>query len=163
MKDMFSPWPRWKTAPADLQEMRKGLSDQERGGTTFDPEGEATLYLQALADSKGFEGMISPTQKLTGGNAAAVDRNRHRRENPCCSRRAQDLMATEASREKVEGVIREEVRHAADLRVPSTRPRGHASPGNLHGCIDTTSGSPAMLNCGWQWPGQQDRAGKGRI
>ncbi|HQI26949.1 MAG TPA: ferritin family protein [Sedimentisphaerales bacterium] len=49
-----------------FQEMRKSLTEREKGETAFDPYNEATLYLQALADSKGFEGMKSPTQKLTG-------------------------------------------------------------------------------------------------
>ncbi len=35
--------------------MRKDLSDQERKPTVFDPEGEAALYLQALADLRVFD------------------------------------------------------------------------------------------------------------
>ncbi len=35
--------------------MRKDLSDQERKPTVFDPEGEAALYLRALADLRVFD------------------------------------------------------------------------------------------------------------
>jgi rubrerythrin len=99
--------------------MRKSLSDQEKRGTTFDPDNEATLYLQALADSKGFEGMISPTQKLTGKESPrqlleiAIDAEKN---SVLFYVGLKDLMATAASRDRIEGVIREEVRHVADLR-----------------------------------------------
>jgi rubrerythrin len=102
-----------------FQEMRKSLSDQEKRGTTFDPDNEATLYLQALADSKGFEGMISPTQKLTGKESPrqlleiAIDAEKN---SVLFYVGLKDLMATAASRDRIEGVIREEVRHVADLR-----------------------------------------------
>ena len=49
-----------------FEEMRKELSGRGKGSTVFDPYDEAVMYLQALADSKGFEGMRSPTEKLTG-------------------------------------------------------------------------------------------------
>jgi rubrerythrin len=102
-----------------FQEMRKGLSDQEKGGTTFDPDNEAVLYLQALADSKGFEGMISPTRKLTGKEsprelleiAIAAEKN-----SVLYYVGLKDLVPTEASRDRVEAIIREEMQHLADLR-----------------------------------------------
>ena len=35
-------------------DLRKGLSEKEKTATTFDPEGEAALYLRALADTRVF-------------------------------------------------------------------------------------------------------------
>ena len=35
-------------------ELRKDLSEQDKTATTFDPEGEAALYLRALADTRVF-------------------------------------------------------------------------------------------------------------
>ncbi|MBW1822757.1 MAG: ferritin family protein [Deltaproteobacteria bacterium] len=35
-------------------ELRKDLSEKEKTATTFDPEGEAELYLRALADTRVF-------------------------------------------------------------------------------------------------------------
>ena len=34
--------------------MRKELAEQEKAGTVFDPQGEAALYLKALADTRVF-------------------------------------------------------------------------------------------------------------
>ncbi len=35
-------------------DLRKGLSEKEKTATAFDPEGEAALYLRALADTRVF-------------------------------------------------------------------------------------------------------------
>lgn len=102
-----------------FQEMRKSLTEQEKGETVFDPYNEASLYLQALADSKGFEGMKSPTQKLTGKEstqevleiAIGAEKN-----SVLYYVGLKDLVPPEIGRDKVETIIREEVRHIADLR-----------------------------------------------
>jgi len=102
-----------------FQEMRENLTEQEKGETAFDPYNEATLYLQALADSKGFEGMKSTTQKLTGKEsvkelleiAIGAEKN-----SVLYYVGLKDLVPAEAGREKIEAIIREEVRHVADLR-----------------------------------------------
>lgn len=102
-----------------FKEMRKSLSEQEKAETVYDPYGEASLYLQALADSKGFEGMKSPTQKLTGKEsvqevleiAIGAEKN-----SVLYYVGLKDLVPAGMGRDKVEAVIREEVRHIADLR-----------------------------------------------
>jgi len=102
-----------------FQAMRKSLTEQEKGETAFDPYNEASLYLQALADSKGFEGMKSPTQKLTGKEsvqelleiAIGAEKN-----SVLYYVGLKDLVPAEAGRDKIETIIREEVRHVADLR-----------------------------------------------
>ena len=48
-----------------FQQMRKQLSEQEKT-LVFDPDDQSALYLQAMADSRGWEGRISPTKELTG-------------------------------------------------------------------------------------------------
>jgi len=102
-----------------FHEMREDLTEQEKGETAFDPYNEATLYLQALADSKGFEGMKSSTQKLTGKEsvrelleiAIGAEKN-----SVLYYVGLKDLVPAEAGRERIEAIIREEVRHVADLR-----------------------------------------------
>ncbi|MHC4756037.1 MAG: ferritin family protein, partial [Planctomycetota bacterium] len=47
-----------------FQLMRKQLTEAEKQATTFDPDNQAALYLQAMADSRGTEGKKSLTQKL---------------------------------------------------------------------------------------------------
>ena len=102
-----------------FQEMRLGLSDQEKGGTTFDPDNEAALYLQAMADTKGFEGMKSPTQKLTGKESMeelfeiAIEAEKN---SVLFYVGLKGMVAARAGSDKVENIIREEVGHAAQLR-----------------------------------------------
>jgi rubrerythrin len=106
-----------------FQAMRKDLSEQEKGETAYDPYNEASLYLQALADSKGFEGMRSPTQKLTGKEsvgelleiAIGAEKN-----SVLYYVGLKDLVPAGAGRDKVEAIIREEIRHIADLRRRQT-------------------------------------------
>lgn len=102
-----------------FQQMRKSLRDQEKGGTTFDPEGEASLYLQGMADDRGFEGMRSRNVKLTGKEstrelleiALSAEKN-----SILYYVGLKSFVPEEAGKDKIEGIIMEEVRHAADLR-----------------------------------------------
>ncbi len=102
-----------------FQQMRKTLSDQDRGGTTFDPEGEASFYLQAMADDRGFEGMKGRGTKLTGKEstpelleiAIGAEKN-----SILYYVGLKEMVPTESGRDKVQTIISEEVRHAADLR-----------------------------------------------
>lgn len=102
-----------------FREMRKTLTEQEKGETAYDPYNEASLYLQALADSKGFEGMRSPTQKLTGKESVrelleiAVEAEKN---SVLYYIGLKNLVPAEAGRDRIEGIIREEIRHVADLR-----------------------------------------------
>jgi rubrerythrin len=102
-----------------FQQMRTTLSDQEKGGTTFDPEGEASLYLQAMADDRGFEGMRGRNVKLTGKESTrelleiAINAERN---SILYYVGLKEMVPTEVGRDKVETIIREEVSHAADLR-----------------------------------------------
>jgi rubrerythrin len=102
-----------------FEEMRTSLGEREKEATVFDPYNEASLYLQAMADSKGFEGMKSPTVKLTGREsvpelldiAIGAEKN-----SVLYYVGLKDMVPAEAGRDKVEAIIREEVRHIADLR-----------------------------------------------
>ena len=102
-----------------FQQMRTTLSDQDKGGTTFDPEGEAPLYLQAMADDRGFEGMKGRNIKLTGKEstrelleiAIGAERN-----SILYYVGLKEMVPTDTGKEKVETIIREEVGHAAELR-----------------------------------------------
>ena len=100
-------------------QMRKTLSDREKEETTFDPEGEASFYLQAMADDRGSEGKKSPTVKLTGQEstqelfdiAIGAEKN-----SILYYVGLKALVPDGAGRDKVEAIIREEVSHLAELR-----------------------------------------------
>lgn len=102
-----------------FQEMRQGLRGQEKGETAFDPDGEASMYLQTMADSKGSEGMKNPTEKLTGNEseeellniAIGAEKN-----SVLYYVGLRELVSAKAGKDKVEAIIKEEVRHVADLR-----------------------------------------------
>jgi len=102
-----------------FQQMRTTLSDQDKGGTTFDPEGEASLYLQAMADDRGFEGMKGRNVKLTGKESTrelleiAINAEKN---SILYYVGLKEMVPTETGRDKVEAIIREEVGHAAELR-----------------------------------------------
>ena len=110
-----------------FQQMRQGLSDQEKDGTTFDPDNEATLYLQAMADTKGFEGMKTQTQKLTGKESmeelfeVAIEAEKN---SVLFYVGLKAMVPTRAGTDKVEAIIREEVGHAAQLRRQLAAIRG---------------------------------------
>lgn len=110
-----------------FQEMRQSLSDQEKGGTTFDPENEAALYLQAMADTKGFEGMKSRTQKLTGKESMeelfeiAIEAEKN---SVLFYVGLKGMVPARAGQDKIEHIIREEVGHAAQLRRQLAAIRG---------------------------------------
>lgn len=49
-----------------FESMRSSLTEDEKGGNTYDPYDEAALYLEAMADTHGGEGSPSAADSLTG-------------------------------------------------------------------------------------------------
>ena len=102
-----------------FQAMRKELKAREKEPTSFDPFDEASLYLQTLADGKGSEGMRAPMIKLTGREsmqeileiAIGAEKN-----SVLFYVGLKGMVPAGAGRDKIEAIIREEVRHAADLQ-----------------------------------------------
>jgi len=120
MKDLFLNMATMEDGHLQtFQTMRQELAAQEKSATAFDPYNEASLYLQTMADGKGSEGMKSPTEKLTGNEssqelleiAIAAEKN-----SVLFYVGLKDLVTAKAGRDKIEVIIREEVKHVADLR-----------------------------------------------
>ena len=101
-----------------FQEMRKELTEGEKAETVFDPDNEAALYLQTMADSRGIEGKKSRTEKLTGSESVieiieiAMDSEK---ESVVFYTGLKGLVPAKAGKEKVEGIIAEEISHIAYL------------------------------------------------
>lgn len=57
---------------AAFKEMRKELGRRENEPTTFDPYGEAALYLKAMADGRVFDLKEDPAAKLKGDESLAA-------------------------------------------------------------------------------------------
>ena len=103
---------------ATFQEMRKQLSGQEKGWTVFDPDNQSVLYLQAMADARGFEGKITPTKELTGRETlkeileTALNSEK---ESIVFYFGLKGLVPVRAGRDKVEAIIVEELSHITTL------------------------------------------------
>lgn len=101
-----------------FQEMRKQLTDQERQLSTFDPENEAGMYLQAMADAHGSEGKVTPSQKLTGKESIVevieIALNAEK-ESVVYYFGLKSMVPAKAGQDKVEAVILEELNHITTL------------------------------------------------
>jgi len=101
-----------------FQEMRENLSEEEKTAETFDPDNEAKLYLQSMAEVHGTEGRVSPAQKLTGKETIeellkiAVNAEKN---SVVFYVGLKSLVPAKSSKDKVEGIIREEMGHLAKL------------------------------------------------
>ncbi|UCG48908.1 MAG: ferritin family protein [Phycisphaerales bacterium] len=101
-----------------FEQMREQLTGRETGATVFDPDNEAALYLQTMADSHGSEGMKSPAMKLTGREStkqvleAAIGAER---DSVLFYVGLKDLVPANAGKDKVEAVIKEEISHIATI------------------------------------------------
>ena len=99
-------------------EMREQLSDAEREVVTFDPENEAALYLDAMADSHGTEGKKSVTEELTGDESIteivsiAISAEK---DSVVFYSGLKSLVTDAAGKSKVEKIIAEELSHLGSL------------------------------------------------
>jgi rubrerythrin len=103
-----------------FQEMRKELGPEEKEHLTFDPDNQAILYLQAMADSHGTEGKKSRTDKMTGNESAkeifeiAIAAEK---DSVVFYTAIKELVDAGTGRDKVDAVISEELGHLAVLKT----------------------------------------------
>ena len=101
-----------------FEEMRKKLSGQEKGWAIFDPDNQSALYLQAMADARGYEGKITPMEELTGSETpkkileTALNSEK---ESVVFYFGLKELVPVKAGRDKVEAIIIEELSHITTL------------------------------------------------
>ncbi len=101
-----------------FKEMRKDLSEAEKGGTTYDPDDQAILYLQTMADSHGTEGKKNINEMLTGTESIkeileiALEAEKN---SVVFYFGLKSLVSEQAGRDKVEGIIKEELSHITTL------------------------------------------------
>ena len=104
---------------AIFQAMRKELGKADKEPVTFDPDNQAAVYLQAMADAKGFEGKISPGLKLSGRESLsdilsiAINAERN---SVVFYVGLKTLVQTDPSRKRIEKIIGEEMGHIAVLQ-----------------------------------------------
>jgi rubrerythrin len=98
--------------------MRSGLSDQEREGTTFDPEQESLQYLQALAGmsvlddrtKKAFSLIesLSGEEGLKSGLKTAIELEK---DSVVFYLGMKELVPERLGKDKLDWIIKEEMRH----------------------------------------------------
>ncbi len=101
-----------------FEKMREQLSGQEKGWTVFDPDNQSVLYLQAMADARGYEGKITPMKELTGSETpkeileTALNSEK---ESVLFYFGLKELVPVKAGRDKVEAIVIEELGHITTL------------------------------------------------
>ena len=103
-----------------FQEMRKELSGREKEPTAFDPDNQAAMYLQTMADARAMEGRISPTQKLTGSETIKEILDigvNSEKDSVVFYLNLKELVPPKAGRDKVEEIIIEELAHITTLLI----------------------------------------------
>ena len=103
---------------AIFQEMRKELSGEEKGWSIFDPEDQSILYLQAMADARGYEGKITPTKEFTGNETPKeiIDTALNsEKESVVFYYGLKELVGVKAGRDKIVMIIKEELGHITTL------------------------------------------------
>jgi len=96
--------------------MHGQLSDAEKTPLTFDPDNEAALYLQAMADGKVFKS--DPSESLSGNESiqdilkTAIGLEK---DSIVFYASMKDVVPKSAGKEKVDAIIKEEIGHIVDL------------------------------------------------
>jgi rubrerythrin len=107
-------------------EMRQQLTEEEREGQVFDPNGEISLYLNALADTHGGEGTPSVADSLTGQETfqeilkIAIDLEKNSILHYLGLR---DMVPPRLGKDKVDAIISEERKHIAQLATALAKVR----------------------------------------
>jgi rubrerythrin len=97
-----------------FQDMRTQLTSKEQQPDVFDPEGQAQMYLLAMADGHVFNLKDDPAEKLSGMQkpedvlkfALGIERD-----SIAYYVGIKEYVPVKAGRDKVEDVIREEMKH----------------------------------------------------
>jgi len=101
----------------NFQHMRKRLGAQE-DMAMIDSDRRSSMYLQTMADARGWEGRLSPTQELSGNETASdiieIALNSEK-ESVVFYFGLKGLVSTSAGKEKVEEIIIEELGHITAL------------------------------------------------
>ena len=99
---------------ASMQDQLK----QESAKVVYDPDGVAEAYLQAIADSRGWEGKGTPDEELSGDETieeVIKSALRAEKESVAFYAGLKEIVPSEEGKLQVEAIIREEMTHVAQL------------------------------------------------
>ncbi len=106
------------THKSTFLKMSKDVTEAEKTQQVFDPEGEAGLYLTAMADTHGGEGSPSAAQQLTGNESMeeilkiAIGLEK---ESILFYLGIKEMVPPKFGQDKVDAIIEEERRHVIQL------------------------------------------------
>ena len=101
-----------------FQQMRDDLSDDEKAENTYDPAGEISMYLEAMADAHGGEGSPKAADSLTGNESLAEILDIAiglEKESILFYIGLQDMVPERLGRDKIANIIAEERSHITTL------------------------------------------------
>jgi rubrerythrin len=107
-----------KTHKLTFEKMRSQISDAQKTATVFDPAGEASQYLMAMADTHGGEGSPTAADSLTGKESIAeiIDiAIGLEKESILFYLGLKDLVPPNLGQDKLNEIIGEERRHIIQL------------------------------------------------
>ncbi len=99
-------------------DMRASLPNKDRGWDMFDPEGQAAMYLRAMADGYVFDVQTDPSEKLTGKETleeiyrTAIGLEK---DSIVFYRGLREMVPENLGRDRIEDIIREEMKHITIL------------------------------------------------
>lgn len=103
---------------ATFDEMQQAVSDAESAPTVFDPDNEAAMYLQALADKRVFDTSVDPSEVLTGDEKPALVFRTAiglEKDSVIFYLGVRDLVPPKLGKDKIDKIIAEEMRHITVL------------------------------------------------
>jgi len=98
--------------------MRANLTDAEQETTVFDPEGQAALYLRAMADGHVFDVKADPAKLLTGKETMEDILQKAmgmEKDSIVFYLGMKELVPERLGKGKVDAIIKEEMNHLASL------------------------------------------------
>ena len=101
-------------------QMKKELSREDKEPFTYDPDNEAVLYLQSMAQAHGWEGKASSANEFTGNEnpEEVIDHALKAEEHSVAFYTGiKDIVFGKSGRENVEKIIREEMQHIRGLNT----------------------------------------------
>lgn len=107
---------------ATFTTMKNELTKEQRQPVVFDPDDEAALYLRVIADGHVFH-IKEPIEQLTGKESAEDIYNTAigmEKESIVFYAILKDLVPTEADKDKVQDIIKEEISHIGILNQKLT-------------------------------------------
>lgn len=118
-KDLFNELARWEVSHREVfATMRSELAAEQAEPLVFDPEGEAGMYLKAMADGHVFDTHVDVSKFFTGKESmkdVLQTALKMERDSILFYLGVRDAVASTASQNKVSDIIREEMRHLAFL------------------------------------------------